>query len=82
MVDTQPIASCGDCASQLLMPTGEDGAEIRPQLLSDLRQRALVGANMFGQATLRCVAAKQRSCSALRGQLLEFVVADGAGVRR
>jgi len=38
------------------MPAGEGSAEIArcAQFLGDLRQRPLVGADMFGQATLRC----------------------------
>jgi hypothetical protein len=47
------------------MPAGEGGAEVggRVQLLGDLRQRALLGADVLGQAALRCIAAEERSCA-------------------
>jgi hypothetical protein len=65
-----------------LVPAGEGGAEITRcvQLLSDLCQRALVGTDVLGQATLRRVAAEQRCCAALRSQLLALVMANRAGV--
>jgi len=55
VLDAEPVAAGGDRACQLLMPAGEGGAEIArcAQFLSDLRQRALVGTNVFGQAALR-----------------------------
>src|SRR5690349_15284335 len=64
------------------MPPSKGSAEISRavQLLGDMRQRSLVSADVFGQAALRCVTAKERSRATLRGELLELVMADRAGV--
>jgi hypothetical protein len=82
VVDAEPLASGRDRARKLLVAAREGGAEVgrRAQLLGNLRQRALVSADVFGQAALWRVAAKQRRSAALRGELLELVVADRAGV--
>jgi len=50
VVDAEPVAAGGDRACEILAPTGKSGAEIarRTELVGDLRQRALVGADVFG----------------------------------
>ena len=62
MLDAEPVAAGRDRARQLLMPTSKRGAEVarRAELPGDLRQRALVRADVLGQAALRRVAAEQR----------------------
>ena len=50
VLDAQPIAAGGNCARKLLVAAREGGFEIGScaQLLGDLRQRTLVGADVFG----------------------------------
>jgi hypothetical protein len=82
VVDAQPVAAGRNCARKLLVAASEGSFEIGScaQLLGNLRQGALVGADVFSQATLGRIAAKERRGAALRGELLELVVADRAGV--
>jgi len=48
--------------------------------VGDLRQRTLVGADLFGQAALGRVAAEECGCAPLGCELLQLIVADRAGV--
>jgi hypothetical protein len=54
VVDAQPVATGSDRLLKLLVTAREGGFEVggRAQLLRDLCQRALVGADVFGQAVL------------------------------
>ena len=62
MLDAEPVAPGGDRAREFLVSAGEGGAEVarRAELPGDLRECALVRADVLGQAALRRVAAEQR----------------------
>ena len=62
MLDAEPIAAGGDRTRQLPVSTCERGGKLisRTKLLGDLRECALVRADVLGQAALRRVAAEQR----------------------